>query len=219
MKTKRGHIHTTAGQKGVPCGGGAGCASSLMIPVGIIAVGLTGDDSTGIGARSGGADGTAPMVLTRMRQCHPGPAGIGWRGKAPRRRCKTKFCYTSFTAEVPGRQYLKRFGCVGRRTGAANGFKMLTGMLLSERKTQRPAAAGADCNAPQRDRGMIDTAVSCAVHGVDTLNTQKEANNWRQLKNAQTMRCTTISGTTAGRIRAHRAIRTSIRPEKGITII
>ena len=69
---------------------------------GIIAVGLTGADSTGIGPRSGGADGTAPMVLRRQRQCHPGPAGIGWRGKGRKPRCKTKFCYTSFTAEVPG---------------------------------------------------------------------------------------------------------------------
>lgn len=83
-------------------GGGAGCVSILMMPGGIIAVGLPGDDSSGIVSGAGGADGTAPMVLTRQRQCHPGPAGIGWRGKAPRRRCKTKFCYTSFTAEVPG---------------------------------------------------------------------------------------------------------------------
>ena len=67
-------------------GSGAGSGSILMMPEGIIAVGLTGDDSTGIGTGAGGADGTAPMVLTRMRQCHPGPAGIGWRGKAPKRR-------------------------------------------------------------------------------------------------------------------------------------
>ena len=53
---------------------------------GIIAVGLTSGDSTGIEAQADGADGTAPMVLTRQRQCHPGPAGIGWRGKAPKRR-------------------------------------------------------------------------------------------------------------------------------------
>ena len=107
MKTERAHNNTIVGQKDAPCGGGAGCGSILMMPEGIIAVGLTGDDSTGIGTRSGGADGTAPMVLTRMRQCHPGPAGIGWRGKAPRRRCKTKFCYTSFTAEVPGAAIFK----------------------------------------------------------------------------------------------------------------
>ena len=34
-----------------------------MMPEGIIAVGLTGADSTGIGPRSGGADGTAPATL------------------------------------------------------------------------------------------------------------------------------------------------------------
>ena len=102
MKTEREHNNTTAGRKGEPCGGGAGCGSILMMPEGIIAVGLTGDDSTGIGTGAGGADGTAPMVLTRMRQCHPGPAGIGWRGKGRQPRCKTKFCYTSFTAEFPG---------------------------------------------------------------------------------------------------------------------
>ena len=102
MKTMLTQNDHGAGYKKELSGGGAGCVSILMMPEGIIAVGLTGDDSTGIGAKSGGADGTAPMVLTRMRQCHPGPAGIGWRGKAPRRRCKTKFCYTSFTAEVPG---------------------------------------------------------------------------------------------------------------------
>ena len=92
-------------------------------------------------------------------------------------------------------------------------------MLLSERETQPQTAAGANRNAPQRDCGMIGKAMSCAVHGVDTLHTREEAKNWRQLKNAQTMKCTTISGITAGRIRAHRAIRTLIRPEKAATII
>lgn len=92
---------------------------------GIIAVGLTGDDSTGIGAESGGADGTAPMVLTRQRQCHPDPAGIGWRGKAPRRRCKTKFCYTSFTAKFQEAGYIGTVRPQGRQSVAANGSKHL----------------------------------------------------------------------------------------------
>ena len=83
METEREHNNTIVGRKDVLRGGGAGCSCILMMPGGIIAVGLTSGDSTGIGARSGGAGGTAPMVLTRQRQCHPGPAGIGWRGKAP----------------------------------------------------------------------------------------------------------------------------------------
>ena len=83
MKTEREHNNTIVGRKDVLRGGGAGYSCILMMPGGIIAVGLTSGDSTGIGARSGGADGTAPMVLTRQRQCHPGPAGISWRGKAP----------------------------------------------------------------------------------------------------------------------------------------
>lgn len=140
-------------------GSGAGCGSILMMPEGIIAVGLTGDDSTGIGAKSGGADGTAPMVLTRLRQCHPGPAGIGWRGKAPWRRCKTKFCYTSFTAEFPGAANFETVRLRRPQDRSANGFKKLTEILLSDRETQLHAAAWADRNAPQRFRGMIGAAL------------------------------------------------------------
>ena len=77
---EKAYNNRTTGQKGAPLGDGAGCVRILMMPEGIIAVGLTGGDSTGIAAAAGGVDGTAPMVLTRQRQCHPGPAGFGWRG-------------------------------------------------------------------------------------------------------------------------------------------
>ncbi len=70
-------INRTDRKKPEPRGSGEGCESILIMPEGIIAVGLASGDSTGIEAQSDGADGTAPMVLTRRRQCHPGPAGIG----------------------------------------------------------------------------------------------------------------------------------------------
>ena len=50
------------------------------------------------------------------------------------------------------------------------GGNLSAGMLLSERETQPQTAAGTDRNAPQRDLGMIGKAMSCAVHGAETLH-------------------------------------------------
>ena len=42
--------------------------------------------------------------------------------------------------------------------------------MLGGREPQQQDVAGADRNAPQRNRGMIGTAMRCAVHEVYMLN-------------------------------------------------
>ena len=91
---------------------------------GIIAVGLTSGDSTGIEAQSGGADGTAPMVLTRQRQCHPGPAGISWRGiGAPAPEQNASFAIPRLQQNFQETGYIGTVRPKGRQSDAANGSK------------------------------------------------------------------------------------------------
>ena len=118
---------------------------------GIIAVGLTSGDSTGIEAQAGGADGTAPMVLTRKRQCHPSPAGIGWRGiGAPAPEQNEVLLYLVYS-EISGNGILWNGSTARTSVRSGERFQKFRERSLSDRE-RSTAAAGADRNAPQRFR-------------------------------------------------------------------
>ena len=118
---------------------------------GIIAVGLTSGDSTGIEAQSDGADGTAPMVLTLQRQCHPGPAGIGWRGiGAPAPEQNEVLLYLVYS-EISGNGILWNGSTARTSVRSDERFQKFREKSLSDRE-RSTAAARADRNAPQRFR-------------------------------------------------------------------
>ena len=117
---------------------------------GIIAVGLTSGDSTGIEAQSGGADGTAPMVLTRQRQCHPGPAGSAGEVRRPGAGAKRSFAIPRLQRNFRRRDTLDLF--VRKDVSPKRRTVPNVSGKIAERQGAQPVCEGAKRNAPQRFR-------------------------------------------------------------------